>query len=58
MKWTKPNGTKIETVGDKETVAYCKGLGWKEFKEPAPAPIPVGGTGKGKAHKRAESKEA
>ena len=32
MKWIKKNGNKIETNDLKETVEYCKSLGWKEDK--------------------------
>jgi hypothetical protein len=28
IKWTKPNGLKIETIDNKQTVAYCAGLNW------------------------------
>lgn len=30
MKWTKPNGTEIETNDSPETIAYCESLGWKK----------------------------
>jgi len=32
MKWTKPNGTSVETNDAPETVEYCKSLGWAEAK--------------------------
>ena len=28
MLWKKPSGLEIETVENKETIAYCKSLGW------------------------------
>jgi hypothetical protein len=28
MKWTKPNGSEIETNDDKVTIEYCESLGW------------------------------
>lgn len=30
MIWNKPSGSEIETNDDKETIAYCKSLGWTE----------------------------
>jgi len=30
MIWIKSNGNEIETNDRKETVDYCKSLGWKE----------------------------
>ena len=32
IKWTKPNGTKMETNDMKATIAYCKSLDWKQDK--------------------------
>jgi len=29
MKWEKPSGIEIETNDMKETIEYCKSLGWK-----------------------------
>jgi len=28
-KWTKPNGTEIETNDDKATIEHCESLDWK-----------------------------
>ena len=33
MKWKKPNGTRIETNDMKETLEYCRSLGWEEVDE-------------------------
>ena len=30
MKWIRPSGSEIETNDRKETIEYCKSLGWKE----------------------------
>jgi hypothetical protein len=32
MKWIKPSGLEIETNDMKETIEYCKSLGWKDAK--------------------------
>lgn len=31
MLWKKPSGLEIETVDNKETVAYCLSLGWEDI---------------------------
>ncbi len=33
MKWTKPNGSEIETNDRPETIEHCESLGWKLIKE-------------------------
>lgn len=45
MKWTKPNGTVIKTNDMKETIEYCKSLGWKDFEIKAGIKLPQSGTG-------------
>lgn len=48
MKWTKPNGTNIETNDMKATIAYCKSLGWKQDKQAGKRDgiiLPPAGTG-------------
>lgn len=41
MKWIKKNGNKIETNDLKETIEYCKSLGWKEDKPEKEAKKPA-----------------
>lgn len=33
MKWVKPSGLEIETNDMKETIEYCKSLGWKSAEK-------------------------
>ncbi len=33
MKWTKPNGSEVETNEEKATIEHCKTLGWKSAKK-------------------------
>ena len=33
MKWIKSNGSEIETNDRKETIEYCKSLGWESVKK-------------------------
>lgn len=54
MKWKKPSGLEIETVDDKETVAYCKSLGWEQLPAPKYPPMEPIVAGKRKRRTKAE----
>jgi len=36
MKWTKPNGSEVETNEEKATIEHCESLGWKSGKAKQP----------------------
>ena len=37
IKWTRPDGTELETNDMKDTIEYCESLGWTRSEKKAPA---------------------